>query len=102
MSSQKVSQNMRQMLLETTKLKPRRGINWKISDVQVYKRPVIICKFFFLLFKYLSKGGKIAAKKMEHIAKLPSMKMHLADVPLTVNQNMRQKLLEIKTKNKEN
>ncbi len=46
--------------------------------------------------------AKSRQKRMEHIAKLPSMKMHLADVPLTVNQNMRQKLLEIKTKNKEN
>ena len=35
---------------------------------------------------------------MEHIAELSNMKMHLADVPLTVNQNMRQKLVEIKTK----
>ena len=63
MSSQKVSQNMGQMLLETTKLKPRRGINWKISDVQVYKRPVIICKFFFFIIQVSVKGGKIAAKK---------------------------------------
>jgi len=56
------------------------------------KNPVIIGK-------HLSESGKIAAKKrVEHITKLQNMKMHLTDVPITVRQNMRQKLLEIKTK----
>ena len=58
--------------------------------------------FFFYYSSICQKAAKSRQKRMEHIAKLPNMKMHLADVPLTVNQNMRQKLLEIKTKNKEN